>query len=262
MPNSERKIFYGWVLVVSFLVISTIVYGLNQSFGVFFKLLGADFRLTRAETSAIVSTQNIFGTIVAFTTGWALDKFGPRIIVLIIGVCSGLALVLTSQTGVPWQLFITYSLFFSVLGANFTTMAGTISRWFHRKRGLALGIAASGVGLGGVAIAPLSAWLISIFHWRTAYIILGAMAWIIIIPLSRTALMSGGVMTWARALGEFGATIIFAGNLAGRTQTMPLAIYIGFELDLEVALTLSVILVGFSFIALMIVRGAFQREWI
>ena len=94
----------------------------------------------------------------------------------------------------------------------------------------------------------------------------GANSWqvfrFIIIPLSRTALMSGGVMTWARALGEFGATIIFAGNLAGRTQTMPLAIYIGFELDLEVALTLSVILVGFSFIALMIVRGAFQREWI
>ena len=63
-------------------------------------------------------------------------------------------------------------------------------------------------------------------------------------------------------MARWGATIIFAGNLAGRTQTMPLAIYIGFELDLEVALTLSVILVGFSFIALMIVRGAFQREWI
>ena len=62
-------------------------------------------------------------------------------------------------------------------------------------------------------------------------------------------------MTWARALGEFGATIIFAGNYPGRTQTMPLAIYIGFELDLDVALTLAVVQVGFSFLALWGVKG-------
>ena len=92
----------------------------------------------------------------------------------------------------------------------------------------------------------------------------GANSWevfrYVIVPLSWTALLSGSVMTWARALGEFGATIIFAGNFPGRTQTMPLAIYIGFELNLDVALTLSVILVGFSFIALMIVKGILRRE--
>jgi molybdate transport system permease protein len=80
------------------------------------------------------------------------------------------------------------------------------------------------------------------------------------LPLSWGALVSGAVMTWARALGEFGATIIFAGNYPGRTQTMPLAIYLGFELDLDVALTLSVILVGCSFAVLMIVKVLLQRE--
>ena len=78
------------------------------------------------------------------------------------------------------------------------------------------------------------------------------------IPLSWTALLSGAVLTWARALGEFGATIIFAGNFPGRTQTMPLAIYIGFELDLNVALTLSVILIGFSFLVLIAVKWLLQ----
>ena len=63
------------------------------------------------------------------------------------------------------------------------------------------------------------------------------------------------VMTWARALGEFGATIIFAGNFPGRTQTMPLAIYLGFELDLNIALTLAVILLAASFLVLLIVKG-------
>jgi molybdate transport system permease protein len=82
----------------------------------------------------------------------------------------------------------------------------------------------------------------------------------ITLPLSWTALLSGAVMTWARALGEFGATIIFAGNYPGRTQTMPLAIYIGFELNLDVALTLAVILVGCSFVVLMVVKGLLQRD--
>lgn len=82
----------------------------------------------------------------------------------------------------------------------------------------------------------------------------------ITLPLSRTALLSGMVMTWARALGEFGATIIFAGNYPGRTQTMPLAIYIGFELDLDVALTLAVILVAFSFLVLMVVKGILRSD--
>lgn len=51
--------------------------------------------------------------------------------------------------------------------------------------------------------------------------------------LAWPAILGGIVMTWARALGEFGATIIFAGNFPGRTQTMPLAIYLGFERDLD-----------------------------
>ena len=76
----------------------------------------------------------------------------------------------------------------------------------------------------------------------------------ITLPLVRMALLSGLVMSWARALGDFGATIIFAGNFPGRTQTMPLAIYLGFELNLDVALALSVILIGCAFVVLMLVK--------
>jgi molybdate transport system permease protein len=76
----------------------------------------------------------------------------------------------------------------------------------------------------------------------------------LVVPLSEHALISGGLLSWARALGEFGATILFAGNFLGRTQTMPLAIYLGFESNLDVALTLSVILVLFSFSSLILVK--------
>jgi molybdate transport system permease protein len=82
----------------------------------------------------------------------------------------------------------------------------------------------------------------------------------IILPISWAAILNGCVLTWARALGEFGATIIFAGNFPGRTQTMPLAIYIGFELDLTVALTLSVILIALSFLVLIIGKALLQPK--
>ncbi len=80
------------------------------------------------------------------------------------------------------------------------------------------------------------------------------------IPLSVQSLLGGAVMTWARALGEFGATIIFAGNFPGRTQTMPLAIYIGFEIDLKNALTLAAILLSISFVILFIVKSVLRRK--
>jgi len=75
--------------------------------------------------------------------------------------------------------------------------------------------------------------------------------WRITVPLVWPSLIGGIVMTWARALGEFGATIIFAGNYPGRTQTMPLAIYIGFEIDLATAVALATLLLAVSFTILV-----------
>jgi molybdate transport system permease protein len=78
--------------------------------------------------------------------------------------------------------------------------------------------------------------------------------WRVTLPLARRSLLSGAIMTWARALGEFGATIMFAGNFQGRTQTMPLAIYVGLQEDLSGALTLASILLVVSFCLLSVVR--------
>jgi molybdate transport system permease protein len=82
----------------------------------------------------------------------------------------------------------------------------------------------------------------------------------VMLPLAWPGLIGGAALCWARALGEFGATIIFAGNLPGRTQTMPLAVYLGFEMDLSQALTLAVILLGCSFTILMVVRTLLGRN--
>ena len=87
---------------------------------------------------------------------------------------------------------------------------------------------------------------------------LGAGSWRVFarvtLPLLRPAIFSGAVLCWARALGEFGATITFAGNLPGRTQTMPLAVYVANETHPEGAIALSLILLAVSLAILIGMR--------
>ncbi|HVY40768.1 MAG TPA: ABC transporter permease [Polyangia bacterium] len=74
-------------------------------------------------------------------------------------------------------------------------------------------------------------------------------------PIARPALMGGAALAWARALGEFGATLMFAGNMPGRTQTLPLAIYTALESDLRTAQSLSILLVAVALGLLVGVRA-------
>jgi len=75
-------------------------------------------------------------------------------------------------------------------------------------------------------------------------------------PLALPGLVGGAALCWARALGEFGATLLFAGNLPGTTQTMPLAIYTALESDVRVALALSLVLAGAAVFLLLALRAA------
>jgi molybdate transport system permease protein len=74
------------------------------------------------------------------------------------------------------------------------------------------------------------------------------------VPLALPALVAGALTAWARALGEFGATIIFAGSFRGVTQTIPLAIFAEFQRDLDAAVALSVLVLGFAFAVILAVR--------
>jgi molybdate transport system permease protein len=92
---------------------------------------------------------------------------------------------------------------------------------------------------------------------------LGASMWqtlrYVTLPLAWPALVGGAVLSWARALGEFGATIMFAGNFTGRTQTMPLAIMTALESDLQTAIVLATLLVIATFVALFLFRWIGRR---
>ncbi|MBI1369000.1 MAG: molybdate ABC transporter permease subunit [Planctomycetes bacterium] len=84
--------------------------------------------------------------------------------------------------------------------------------------------------------------------------------WRVTLPLAWRGILGGATLCWARALGEFGATIIFAGNFPGRSRTMPIAVYLGFETDLKQAIALAVILMTCSFAGLMLVRSLLEKR--
>ena len=92
---------------------------------------------------------------------------------------------------------------------------------------------------------------------------LGARRWTVLrkvtAPMISSSIWAGLVLTWARALGEFGATITFAGNLAGRTQTLPLAVFVALESDREAAVAISLVMILVSLTVLVALRGRWWR---
>ena len=80
------------------------------------------------------------------------------------------------------------------------------------------------------------------------------------VPVALPGLLAGAALSWARSLGEFGATLLFAGNLPGQTQTMPLAIYTALESDIRVAQALALVLAACGLVALLALRGI-PRLW-
>src|SRR5216117_1128031 len=94
---------------------------------------------------------------------------------------------------------------------------------------------------------------------------LGARRWLVFrrvtLPLIAPSVFAGAVLSWARALGEFGATITFAGNLPGTTQTLPLAVYIALETRPEVAIMLSLVLLAVALAILVLMRDRYLRAF-
>lgn len=209
--------------------------------------IGLSFSTTLISAAAIVA----FGTPVAYLLAtrrgrWVrlIDTFIDLPTVLPPSV-AGIALLLAfGRRGLLGPVL-------GALGVNivFTSVAVIMAQMFVASP---FYIKAATIALAGIEV-----------DLRQAAALDGASNWRIFrhitVPLAWPGLVSGAVMSWARALGEFGATILFAGNLQGVTQTMPLAIYLGFESNLDNAVTLSVILLLLSFTALLLARLLLSR---
>ncbi len=146
---------------------------------------------------------------------------------------------------------------------------GLIGSWLDSTFGITLPFTTAGVVLAEafvampfLVIAVEGALRGADARYEEAAATLGASRWTtfthVTLPLIAPGIAAGAVLCWARALGEFGATITFAGNFPGRTQTMPLAVYLALETDLQAAIVLSLILLTVSVGILVALRD----KWI
>ena len=181
-----RNVYYGWVIVAAVLVIASVLIGVRFSFGVFFKSLEAEFQLNRAATSAIFSSYMITSAVFTIITGWALDRFGPRPVLTLMGLITGAGLFLAGQSKALWLLFLSYGFLGGVgTGGSYIVLMSLVSQWFVRRRGVAMGIAGTGGPIGIMIMAPLATFLIASYGWRTAYMAVGIGGGLIVIAMAQ-----------------------------------------------------------------------------
>ena len=151
-----------------------IAYGIMYSFSVFFKPIAAHFHWGRSTVSSIFSLSLIFRGVISIGIGWLADRYGPVKVSVLCGFIVGLGLILTSRVTELWQFYITYGVFVATgLSGAFSIGSAVTARWFSKRRGLALGIVATGSGLGTMILVPFAEHLIGIFNWSVVFVIFG-----------------------------------------------------------------------------------------
>ena len=171
----EKKIFYGWIITGIVFLNLAMAYGAQYSFGVFFPSLIEEFGWSRQSLSGAFSLYTVMYSTLGFFLGRLTDRYGPRLILICGSICLGLGIGFISQISAPWHLYLTYGLLASWgMSAAYVTANPIIVKWFITKRGLAVGLAQSGLGIGVILIPPLVGTLIVYFGWRFACTALGA----------------------------------------------------------------------------------------
>ncbi len=173
-PSYGTGLFYGYVVVAAGLVILMTTFGLNYTFGIFFKPLIAEFGWSRAVVSGAYSIMTVVAGISGIVAGKLSDKFGPRIVSTVSGVFLGVGFMLMSLVISVWQAYLVYGLIVAAgTGACWPILMPLVPKWFNVRRGLMSGILSCGVSLGLTTIPPAASWLIYNVGWRTAYVIVG-----------------------------------------------------------------------------------------
>ncbi len=152
------------------------------TFGIFFKPLENEFGWSRAVVSSGYTAFLIGYAISAIITGRLADRYSPRPILFVSALLAGIGTSLCSQVHSISQLRIFLFIAGLGAGATFSVPTSVVQKWFYqrRKAGLALGIVVAGVGIGGLAFAPLINYLILSYGWRSTYLIAGILYLLII----------------------------------------------------------------------------------
>ncbi len=188
MAEEKRKpkLFYGWWIVLGATIADALSGGFYlYGFSAFFMPLINDFGWSRAATSGAFSLSRIEGGLLGPLGGFLVDKFGPRKMMLIGMTMIGAGFILLSRIDSLVAFYLVFTLCIAVgvtLGIHQAVIVA-VTNWFIKKRGMALGFASTGMGIGG-ALVPVLAWLIVQYGWRDTAVITGLTFWFVGIPIA------------------------------------------------------------------------------
>lgn len=172
--DTTTKFFYGWVVVLAVFVITLIGFGSAYSFSSFLEPLQDEFGASRGSVSLVFSLAGFLYFGLGIISGPLADRWGARRLAALGMVLIGVGLILAAQAHSLLQVYIAYSIGIGVgVGCAYVPTVGAVQRWFVKKRGLASGLAVSGIGVGTLVMPPLAAWLIADTGWRHTYLMLG-----------------------------------------------------------------------------------------
>jgi MFS family permease len=186
MPKKTR-IYYGyWILLATFMSLLLMSGCVYWGFSLFISPLQTDFGWNRGEIMVSFTIYSLIGGLSSPFIGRIVDRFGPKKIIVIGALVSGLGLASLYLLSNIWHLYIAYAVVgVGAVGMGPIAQSTIVSNWFHRKRGLAIGIMATGIGVGGFVLSPLiGSFLIPNLGWRPAYLVLAILTWGLIVPIA------------------------------------------------------------------------------
>jgi MFS family permease len=182
----RRGIYYGWVIVAVMFVTTFIALGFRFAFGVFYSAILDETGWGRAETAGVVSAAMIVYACTAALSGYLFDRFGARVLFPIGTLSMGVGLMLCSTSESLMALTLYHGIFlgFSFAAVGFIPHMAIVPRWFDRRRGFASALSLSGVGVGSLAVAAVSAEAIVHIGWRETMWWFGILTMVVLIPIN------------------------------------------------------------------------------
>ncbi len=183
---ARTGMFYGWFVVATCMFIAFLTMGTRNAFGAFVVPMEAEFEWNRTVVSWAAALGALLNGVTQPFMGYLFDRVGVRIVVIAGIFVVGASTLLMAATGSIWYLIAVFGVVSAVgqSGTSLTNTGATLSKWFRRRRGLVIGLNASGMSLGGLIIVPFAAYLISLIDWRLSWIVLGVMILVLGIPLA------------------------------------------------------------------------------